>query len=146
MRNWTIDDLMRNIEIEPVFKCWIWTGDATGNGYPVFRGLAAHRLIYEHAYGPIASGLVADHGCRVRLCCNPLHIEAVDKSENERRKQFRWLLRRKKCRFGHALNETTRVVTSNSGVLCRTCQAGAGVVPSGWGLRGRYTPISGGGH
>jgi len=42
----------------------------------------AHRLAYERARGPIPDGLVIDHLCRNRWCCNPDHLEAVTNEEN----------------------------------------------------------------
>ncbi|WP_396092344.1 HNH endonuclease, partial [Erwinia amylovora] len=35
--------------------------------------------------GPIPDGLVLDHLCRVRRCCNPDHLEPVGFVENVRR-------------------------------------------------------------
>lgn len=70
--------------------CWIWEGcinKGTGYGY-VTRGRAntgAHRWVYERLVGPIPDGLVIDHLCRVRACCNPAHMEPVTPGENTRR-------------------------------------------------------------
>ena len=81
--------------------CWIWQGGTRGgmrewdNGgkYGVIRigrredgKVAVHRWVLEEATGkPIPDGLVVDHLCRHRLCCNPLHLEAVTVEENTRR-------------------------------------------------------------
>lgn len=45
----------------------------------------AHRHAYEQANGPIPDGLVLDHLCRNRWCCNPDHLEPVTNEENIRR-------------------------------------------------------------
>ena len=45
----------------------------------------AHRLAYETLIGPVPDGLQIDHLCRVRLCCNPAHLEAVTAKTNTRR-------------------------------------------------------------
>jgi hypothetical protein len=37
----------------------------------------AHRVAWENAKGPIPKGLVIDHMCRVRSCCNPDHLRLV---------------------------------------------------------------------
>lgn len=69
--------------------CWLWTGSRTTKGYGHLlvdgRFTQAHRLAYELEVGPIASGLVIDHLCRVRHCVNPAHLEPVTNRENLRR-------------------------------------------------------------
>ena len=64
--------------------CWICTRTrTTPNGYARFWNQAkkketvVHRTLYEELRGPIPEGLVLDHLCRVRLCVNPWHTEAV---------------------------------------------------------------------
>lgn len=66
--------------------CWLWTGANNGR-YPVFQkgGRYAHRWSYEHHVGPIPEGYEVDHLCRVTLCVNPAHLEAVTPQENKRR-------------------------------------------------------------
>jgi hypothetical protein len=80
--------------------CWLWTG-ATRKGYGALhlrdggesRVVAAHRLAYELAYGPIPEGLTIDHvidrGCTSTLCVNPAHLEAVTAETNNAR-YHRW--------------------------------------------------------
>lgn len=75
-------------------KVWLIDGhwiaqrvDAHGYGYvsaPGKRGgmLKAHRVTYEHHRGAIPVGLVIDHLCRVKACCNPDHLEVVTQTEN----------------------------------------------------------------
>lgn len=68
--------------------CWLWTGARTGPGrtYGSFlyegRNARAHRVAYTLVNGPIPDGLTIDHLCRVRLCVNPSHLEAVTNHEN----------------------------------------------------------------
>jgi len=66
--------------------CWLWVGSNNGR-YPVFPkgGRYAHRWSYEHHVGPIPEGYEIDHLCRVTLCVNPTHLEAVTPQENKRR-------------------------------------------------------------
>ena len=68
--------------------CWNWTG-CRSEGYGRFhfegRLMPAHRWSYEDAVGPIPEGLVIDHLCQNRLCCNPAHMEPVTRAENSRR-------------------------------------------------------------
>ena len=66
--------------------CWLWTASVTGPGYGKFyvdgRLTPSHRWSYEQMVGPIPAGLVLDHLCRVRRCCNPAHLEPVTHREN----------------------------------------------------------------
>lgn len=83
--------------------CWIWTGFIGEAGYGQSRHdvafaqryvngrrrggrtAAVHRVVYELLVGPIPDGLQIDHRCRVKLCCNPAHLEAVTRSVNNLR-------------------------------------------------------------
>lgn len=69
--------------------CWVWQGAQKGNGYGSVRSggksVAAHRLYYARAKGPIPEGLELDHLCRVRLCVNPDHLEPVTHAVNGQR-------------------------------------------------------------
>jgi hypothetical protein len=66
--------------------CEVWMGAMTAGGYGVIgvgsRVFYAHRVAYELLVGPIPAGLTVDHLCRVRLCCNPRHLEPVTRGEN----------------------------------------------------------------
>jgi hypothetical protein len=69
--------------------CWLWGGGwDSGNGYGKVwwcRAAMAHRVVYEVLVGPIPEGLVLDHGCRTRPCCNPDHLEPVTVAVNTNR-------------------------------------------------------------
>jgi len=65
--------------------CWIWQRSFTRFGYPSHQDGFAHRVYFERRFGPVASGLVLDHLCRVPACVNPEHLEAVTNAENCRR-------------------------------------------------------------
>jgi hypothetical protein len=66
--------------------CWLWQAARNNQGY----GYASidsklwrvHRFAYESLVGPIPSGLVLDHLCRVEHCVNPTHLEIVTTREN----------------------------------------------------------------
>lgn len=70
--------------------CWEWTGSRTTAGYGNIRVADgewdyAHRIVYRWLVGPIRDGMVIDHLCRNRGCCNPEHLEQVRQIENVRR-------------------------------------------------------------
>lgn len=74
---------------EPNSGCWIFVGWDSGNGYGKVsvdgKACMAHRTMYEELIGTIPEGLILDHKCRVRPCCNPQHLEPVTVAENTRR-------------------------------------------------------------
>ncbi len=82
-----IDRFMNQVAPDPNSGCWIWTGHETGKGYGSFflshkKRIRAHRFSYEYFNGSIPNGLTVDHLCRVRMCVNPRHLEAVSIREN----------------------------------------------------------------
>jgi hypothetical protein len=83
-------ELQRHISPCPNTGCWFWLGAVKDNGYGSFhptRGSAAnvHRAAYQAVKGPVPAGLELDHTCRVRLCCNPDHLEPVTRQVNCKR-------------------------------------------------------------
>ena len=75
-------------KVEPVTEsgCWLWTGSENNYGYGKFYihngSVGAHRFAYEHFIGPIPTGLVPDHLCRVRCCVNPSHLRPLTNKDN----------------------------------------------------------------
>ena len=85
----TPSDLVRfeaKIEPVPFTTCWIWNGARDDKGYGSFwfggKIGKAHRASHEHFIGAIPARMVIDHLCRVPLCVNPDHLEAVPQSLN----------------------------------------------------------------
>lgn len=66
----------------PHCGCWVFTGPRLSrNGYGRVRWLGKerqiHKVVWELLKGPVPPGHVLDHGCRVRLCAYPGHLEPV---------------------------------------------------------------------
>lgn len=65
--------------------CWLYERSFR-DGYPNIsdngKTKAVHRLMWEHANGPVPKGLQLDHLCRVRCCVRPSHLRAVTIREN----------------------------------------------------------------
>jgi len=77
--------------------------------------------VYEREFGTIGKNLMLDHVCRRRNCVNPMHLDPVTQSVNERRKSWRTRTKRDKCRFGHDLKKHGRL-TPEGGKVCRLCE------------------------
>lgn len=113
-------------------NCWLWTGcvDRTV-GYGEFgrsvtgQRIRVHRYVYELIKGPIPLGLQIDHLCRVRICVNPDHLEAVTQQENNRRGQSPTAINARKthCNKGHELQGSNLIRSRAGRRRCRTCTA-----------------------
>lgn len=113
-------------------SCWLWAGQTNGCGYGVIREKGrgkrhrAHRVIYENMVGEIPKGLVIDHLCRVTMCINPDHLEAVTQKENNLRGVgfMAQNARKTHCPQGHPYsgnNVFHRKIKNHVGRYCRTC-------------------------
>jgi hypothetical protein len=73
-------------------------------GYASIQGRPAHIWAWEQLIGPIPHGLVLDHLCRVRNCCNPDHLEPITQRENVKRGILGLpnSIRRRETRAGHS--------------------------------------------
>lgn len=119
------------IQINTETWCWEWTGKLIWNGYGVFRAhgivRVVHRYTYERFIGPIPEGLVLDHLCRNRKCCNPWHVEPCTRGENVLRGETITAKNRDKthCKRGHEFTpENTYIYkTKSEGGSERCCVA-----------------------
>jgi len=108
-------------------SCLIWRGtlNLSGYGYMKFEGKnwRVHRLVFEQIHGLIPEGLVLDHLCRNRACCNPNHLEIVTVRENLMRGESIQALNARKthCKAGHLLSGEN-LSEKNSGYRgCKIC-------------------------
>lgn len=107
--------------------CWDWqlSRDDDGYGRITYGGRAghAHRFSYQYFVGPIPAGLCLDHLCRVRHCCNPLHLEPVTPRENTLRgtSMIVGQLAVTHCPQGHAYAGDNLMIRASGGRECRAC-------------------------
>lgn len=109
--------------------CWEWRRFRR-DGYGLFspnrgRSVNAHRAVYEINVGPVPDGLVLDHLCRNRACCNPAHLDPVTQQINILRGEGLAAdeARRTHCPSGHPYDEeNTYVIPSRPNArYCREC-------------------------
>lgn len=108
--------------------CWEWAGGSSkGYGHSRIEGKAirVHRYAWEQKNGPIPEGMVTDHRCRNRACCNPDHLRLVtnrtntlENSEGEAAKNAA----KTHCKNGHPFDESSiRHWPSGTRRVCPTC-------------------------
>ncbi|MDQ5862307.1 MAG: HNH endonuclease [Actinomycetota bacterium] len=72
--------------VEKTETCWLWTRAKNNQGYAFFKlgrkMVTGHRFAWTITNGPIPAGTIIDHACRVKLCVNPSHLQAVSPTEN----------------------------------------------------------------
>lgn len=114
-------------------ECWIWKGRPTAQGYGSYQRrmngkspTTAHRAMMIAVHGEIPAGMHTDHLCRVRMCCNPRHLEIVTPRVNALRgfSPAAEKARRTHCEKGHLLSGDNLTWKRNgAGVSrqCRTC-------------------------
>jgi len=108
--------------------CEPWAGHITAQGYGRVsvkgRSIGAHVLAWTTANGPVPKGLVLDHLCRNRACCNVKHLEPVTPKENTLRGIGPTAQNAKKthCKRGHELSGSNVIGTEDGWRICHTCQ------------------------
>lgn len=108
----------------------------------------AHRITWEALHGvPVPDGQEIDHLCRVRACCNPEHLEAVDHKTNVLRGESFSAVNAAKshCKRGHDLSVVGYYRPRGTGRLCKMChniQQCAHMVRTGKPVPPRYAQLS----
>jgi hypothetical protein len=76
------------LKVEKTDTCWFWRG-RLDDGYgraPLVKGSPAlygvHRAMFAIFNESTKPGLVVDHICKQRACCNPDHLRQITISEN----------------------------------------------------------------
>ena len=105
--------------------CVEWSGTRYSSGYGRItegrkKHYYVHRWAYEYFIGPIPEGMVIDHICRNRACCNPSHLEVVTSGENTRR-GFPYRERKTHCIRGHEYTAENTHLNSAGFRECKIC-------------------------
>jgi len=123
--------LDRSIPI-PECGCLVFEGADNGDGYGVIGNNGGtryvHRIIYQEFVGKIPEGMQVDHTCRVRLCVNHNHLEAVTAAENTRRMFAAVGHHNKKkthCKRGHEYSKENTRVNGEGSRVCIKCNIDA---------------------
>ncbi|NUP33639.1 MAG: HNH endonuclease [Streptomycetaceae bacterium] len=107
--------------------CWLYTGRLLPNGYGVVsesrKTVYVHRLTFGYFKADIPDGLVIDHLCRNRACCNPEHLDAVTQRVNVHRgdSHVAQQAKKRKCIRGHDLSGDNVRVSRSGKRECKTC-------------------------
>lgn len=105
--------------------CLEWTGFIQSNGYGQFKAdgrrgakkTSPHRFAYEYYIGPIPDGMEPDHRCKLKHCCNYLHLEAVTHRVNCKRRNED----QTHCKNGHEFTEENTKIGKRGERRCRAC-------------------------
>lgn len=106
--------------LDLTFGCIIASGRVDKDGYAFHGKTRAHIHAWLEAGRSIPEGMEIDHLCRRRNCKALHHLELVTRSENEKRKNWRYRVRRTTCPQGHDL-KLNGAVTPEGGRVCRQC-------------------------
>lgn len=120
--------LWLNVRRGKADECWPWIG-ALEDGYGRLRigdgrRMPAHRFAWTLANGNVPTGMVIDHLCRNRACCNPAHLEPVTTRTNLLRGQTHAArnLAKTHCVRDHEFTEANTYVDGLGKRNCRKCR------------------------
>lgn len=125
----TLDRILSYVDVVGKHCCWRLRGRvllSTGYVHVSIRGAKrlAHRFIYEQLIETIPVGMVLDHLCRHRWCCNPNHVAPVTRGVNTLRGESITAVNATKirCKSGHPLSGGNVYKRRGGGRECRTCR------------------------
>lgn len=110
--------------------CHIPKWNPTTGGYTVIsvggegKQMLTHRYTWELKHGPIADGMMIDHRCRVRACCNPDHLRVVTPTVNTLENslsQSAIHAAKTHCHKGHPFDAANTYIRPGRQRLCRQC-------------------------
>lgn len=106
--------------LDPIFGCDLVTTRLDREGYAFHGKTRAHIAAWTAEHGQVPDEHELDHLCRRRNCRALHHLELVTRSENEKRKSWKYRARRTHCPRGHELY-LHGIVTPEGGRVCRAC-------------------------
>lgn len=121
----TIEDHLKTIQ-HSSNGCWIWQGSVDSRGYGQLMSNSivwrAHRFFYTNLVREIPPNYQIDHLCKIKLCVNPEHLEAVTQTENIKRSGA-WNYNKTKthCPQGHEYTNENTLFRQNKRT-CRICK------------------------
>ncbi len=111
--------------------CRIFRGAKNHKGYGLVgvngrQNTTVHRYVWQRDVGPIPSGMMIDHQCRNRACCNVNHLRVVTPKVNAIENSVGPTAAnsaKTHCLRGHEFtDENTYRQPGMTGRLCRTCK------------------------
>ena len=116
-------------------KCWIWPGSTSTAGYgqivvrregKVFH-IAAHRTVWEAAYGPIPPKMEVMHRCDNPPCIRPGHLRLGTHLENmqdmyAKGRRIAHNTLKTHCKHGHQFTVDNTYVRPDGHRACKNCQ------------------------
>lgn len=109
-----------SVVVDATYGCRLFQGRVSPEGYAFAGRQLAHKAAWEAAMGSVPEGYELDHACRRRNCIALHHLEPVTRSENEKRKKWRYRAKLTHCKLGHAM-DVNAIVTPEGGRVCRAC-------------------------
>lgn len=110
--------------------CYIFKFGKDGGGYGSVRvngkKVSVHRYVWQNAYGPVPHGLVLDHRCMVKACCNIDHLRAVTNKVNTTENLCtppKWKQNAAKthCHRGHEFSAENTKIDKYGHRSCKAC-------------------------